>query len=134
MNLMETAANLLSEKLGVDVGAAIAGLQRLLGDGDGNLDIGALVSTLQQAGLADAVSSWLGDGANQGVDPDALTASLGGADMASAADTMGVSTDTLANGLSDVIPQLIDRASSGGSLLDSLGGIGGLAGMAKKFF
>jgi hypothetical protein len=28
---------------------------------------------------------------------------------------------------------MVDKASSGGSLLDSLGGVGGLAGMAKKF-
>jgi hypothetical protein len=35
--------------------------------------------------------------------------------------------------LSDVLPQLLDKASSGGELLSSLGGKEGLLGMAKSF-
>ena len=39
-----------------------------------------------------------------------------------------------ADALSNFLPGLLDKASSGGNLLDKVGGLGGLAGMAKKFF
>jgi hypothetical protein len=35
--------------------------------------------------------------------------------------------------LKDALPQMIDKSSSGGSLLDNLGGLSGALGMAKKF-
>jgi hypothetical protein len=35
--------------------------------------------------------------------------------------------------MADVLPQLMDKASSGGSLLDSAGGLGSLMGAAQSF-
>jgi hypothetical protein len=32
------------------------------------------------------------------------------------------------------LPQMVDKASSGGSLLDSIGGVEGVLGMAGKLF
>ena len=134
MNLMETAANMLGERLGIDAGSAISGLQKLFGDGGGGFDIASLIGLMQQGGLGDVVGSWLGDGANSGIDPSALISSLGADKVADAAGSMGVEPGALANGLSEVLPGLVDQASSGSSLLDSVGGLGGLAGMAKKLF
>ena len=37
-------------------------------------------------------------------------------------------------GLQDAMPQMMDQASSGGSLLDSIGGISGAIGLAGKLF
>lgn len=134
MNLMETAVSLLSDRLGIDSGAAMSGLQRLFGgDGEG-LDIAGLVGTLQQGGLGDIVGSWLGDGANMPVDASALQNALGGDKIDAAAQTMGVDSGSLLGGLTDVIPQLVDKVSSGGNLLDSVGGLGGVADIAKKLF
>jgi hypothetical protein len=39
-----------------------------------------------------------------------------------------------AGGLSDALPQMVDKASSDGSLLDSIGGVSGALGMASKLF
>lgn len=133
MDLMNLAARLLGERLGIEPGNAMQGLQGLFG-GDGGFDIASLVGTLQQGGLGDVVSSWLGDGQNMAVDPASIQSSLGADKIAAAADTMGVSSESLTGGLSEVIPKLIDQASSGGSLLQSVGGLGGMADMAKKFF
>ena len=49
------------------------------------------------------------------------------------AASLGTDTGTAASGLADVLPQLMDKASSGGSLLDAAGGVGGLMGAAKSF-
>jgi uncharacterized protein YidB (DUF937 family) len=49
------------------------------------------------------------------------------------ASTLGTDTDTAAAGLADVLPQMMDQASSGGNLLDAAGGLGGLMGAAKSF-
>lgn len=134
MNLMEMAAGLLGDKLGVDSGTAMSGLQRLFGgDGEG-LDIAGLVASLQQGGLGDIVGSWLGDGPNQSVDPSALQNALGDEKIDAAAQTMGVDSGSLLGGLTDVIPQLLDSASSGGNLLESVGGLGGISDIGKQLF
>jgi uncharacterized protein YidB (DUF937 family) len=134
MNLMEIASSLLADRLGVNADTAVSGLQRLFGDGAGQLDIGALVGLMQQGGLQDIVSSWLGDGGNQAISPAALQDAIGADRIGDAAATMGVESGSLLGGLSDVLPQIVDRASSGGSLLDSVGGLGGVADLAKKLF
>jgi uncharacterized protein YidB (DUF937 family) len=134
MNLMEMAAKMLGERLGVEPESTIAGLSALFGSADGGLDIARLMELVQQAGLGDALASWLGDGGNMAIDAAAVTESLGASEVAAAADSMGVSSDALAGGLSDVIPRLVDQASSGGSLLDALGGVSGVADLAKKLF
>jgi uncharacterized protein YidB (DUF937 family) len=134
MNLMEIAAGLLGEKLGINVETATGGLQKLFGGQGGNLDLGAIVGLLQQGGLNDIVGSWLGDGANSAVDTNALESALGADKISEAAGSMGVESGTLLGGLTEVLPQLVDQASSGGSLLDSVGGLGGLGDMAKKLF
>jgi len=47
---------------------------------------------------------------------------------------LGLSTSEAAGGLSEALPQMVDNASSGGSLLDSFGGIEGVTGLAGKLF
>jgi len=134
MNILETAVGLLSSKLGIDSAAAMQGLQTLLGGQQDGLDIAALLGKFQQGGLGDIVGSWLGDGANKGIDSAAVENAFGADKVNEAASTMGVDSSTLLGGLTDVIPQLVDQASSGGNLLDAAGGMGGIADMAKKFF
>ena len=134
MNLMEIAVSLLSSKLGVDSNLAMQGLQTLFGDQPNGLDIAALIGKFQQDGLGDIVGSWLGDGANRGIDGGAIENAFGAEKIGEAASTMGVDSNSLVSGLTDVIPQLVDKASSGGNLLDAAGGMSGIADMAKKFF
>lgn len=132
MDFMNLAQGLLAKKLGGD-SAAIGGvLDSLLGGGD-KADIGGLVNGLKEKGLGDVASSWLGDGENAEISADQLKDVLGEEKVAEAAAKLGTDEGSLLDGLKDALPQLVDKASSGGSLLDSVGGIGGLASMAKKF-
>ena len=54
--------------------------------------------------------------------------------VAEFASKLNVDEDTAVSGLADMLPQMVDKSSSGGSLLDSVGGVGGLMGMAGKLF
>ena len=129
MNIANLAKGMLSDKLGGNPDAIGDVMDSLLGDGD-KADLGSLVSGLQSKGLGDIAGSWLGDGANADISADQLKDVLGGEQVAAAAAKLGTDEGSLLNQLKDVVPQIVDKSSSGGSLLGSLGGVGGLA---KKF-
>ncbi len=136
MDILQAGARLLSEELGlqVDTDTVSSALSSLLGDGQGNIDLGALTGKLAASGnLSSLVSSWLGDGANAPISAESLKSLLGEGAVADFAANIGVNTDTAARGLSDVLPQMVDKASSGGSLLDAAGGVDGLLGAARSF-
>jgi uncharacterized protein YidB (DUF937 family) len=127
---------MLSEKLGlqVDTDTITRALSSLLGDGQGNIDLGALTAKLASSGsLSSVVSSWLGDGSNAPISASSLESLLGEGAVSDFASRIGTDTGTAAAGLADVLPQMVDKASSGGSLLDAAGGLGGLMGAAKSF-
>lgn len=129
---MNLAKGMLAQKLGGNSDAVGGVLDSLLGQGD-KMDIGSLVSGFKEKGIGDVAESWLGDGENAPVSADQLKDVLGGEQVAEAAVKLGTDEGSLLSGLQDALPQLVDKASSGGSLLDSLDGVGALGGMAKKF-
>ena len=145
MDLMKIGTDLLMSKLGAsgaDGGQISEMLGGLLGGGD-TPDLGGLLASLKGGGAADAVSSWLGSGENQPLDTGALTEALDGDKLAGMASKLGVEQNDLLGGLSDMIPQLIDKASPNGELLDlgqlmeglqGGGGAGGIMGMIGKLF
>jgi len=129
MDIMNLAKGMLAKKLGGDSDAIGGVMDSLLGDGD-KADLGSLVSGLQSKGLGDVASSWLGDGENAEISADQLKEVLGGEKVAAAAAKLGTDEGSLLGSLKDALPQIIDKSSSGGSLMGSLGGLGGVA---KKF-
>ena len=138
MDIMSIAQQLISQKLGDSVSAdSIQGaIQGLLGDGgNGGLDISSLVSNLSQnGGLGDMVSSWLGDGENMPIDASTISNLFGNDKIADFASKLGVDSNSASSLLSDVVPNMIDQSSSGGNILDSVGGLDGALNLAKKFF
>ncbi len=138
MNLLQMAAQLFLDKsggnTGLDAGSVANALKNLL-PGDGNdLNIGALISQFSSGDLTSMVGSWLGDGANDEIGGANITDVLGADKVSSFASELGIGSDEAASGLAGMIPELINKNSSGGSLLDSLGGAEGIAGFAKKLF
>ncbi|TKB08455.1 YidB family protein [Desulforhopalus sp. IMCC35007] len=63
-----------------------------------------------------------------------MSSVLGSDRIAEFASKLGLSTEEAAGGLSEALPQIMDKGSSGGSLLDSLGGVEGVMGLAGKLF
>ncbi len=137
MDIVQLGAQLLSEKLGlnVDSSTVTSALSRLLGDGEGSVDFAGLASKMAASGeLGGILNSWLGDGSNSPISTDTILGLFGKSQVAQFAGEVGTDTETAASGLADVLPQLMDKASSGGSLLQSVGGLGGIMGAAKSLF
>jgi uncharacterized protein YidB (DUF937 family) len=120
---------------GLDLGALTSALSGLTGGGsDGGFDIGSLLGKMQDGGLADIAKSWLGDGDNAEITDDHVTQMFGQDKISEFASKLGVSQEEAVGGLRDALPQIVDNASSGGSLLDSIGGISGAMDLAGKLF
>ena len=135
MDIIKLGAQLLTETMGLqaDSDDVVGALTKLLGDNQGNIDLGALAGKMASSGnLGSIVSSWLGDGANASISAEDILGLLGEGEVADFASSVGSDTGSAANGLSQVLPEIMDKASSGGNLLESLGGAGGLLGAAKS--
>jgi uncharacterized protein YidB (DUF937 family) len=89
---------------------------------------------MQSSGMADIAASWLGDGENDKISSDQVTNIFGQDKISDFASKLGLSDDEAVGGLRDALPGMVDKASSGGSILDSIGGIEGALGMASKMF
>jgi uncharacterized protein YidB (DUF937 family) len=137
MDIIAMATKLLNDNMGLSLDSAqvSAALSGLIGDGQGGIDLAGLAAKMGQNGdLGALLGTWLGDGANGSLSADSLTQIFGQADIASFAGQLGVDPATASQGLADTLPQIMDQASSGGNLLESVGGVGGLMGAAKSLF
>jgi uncharacterized protein YidB (DUF937 family) len=125
-----------SDKSG-DAGSALSGdviqsaLSSLTG---GDFNIASLLGGMQSGGLASIAQSWLGNGENKSISSEGLMGLLGDDKVSAFASQLGVSKDEAIGGLQDALPKMVDNASSDGSLLDSIGGMKGIMGLASKFF
>lgn len=138
MDMMKLATQLLASKLGGDAGGNSDMVQNVIGSllggsGGKGIDLGSIVGNLQNSGLGSLAESWLGDGDNEHISRSQIENMLGSDKVAQAAQELGADQNDLLRGLQNMLPQVIDKSSSGGSLLDSVGGLGGLASMASKF-
>ncbi|MFK8043549.1 YidB family protein [Congregibacter sp.] len=137
MDIMEMGASLLSDKLGMDLDPSTvsSALSGLLSNADGQIDFAGIASKMASSGdLGAIVGSWLGDGENSPISADSLSSIFGSDKLAEFAGKLGTDAETAGSGLADVLPQLMDKSSSGGSLLDMAGGAEGLLGAAKSLF
>jgi uncharacterized protein YidB (DUF937 family) len=138
MDIMKMAAEMFASgtaNKNLDTSQIQSALSGLLGGQGGNLDLGKIVASMsQQGGLQSIVNSWLGDGANAPISPDEVKNVLGSDQVSQFASKLNIDPDTALNGLSRSLPAMVDKASSGGSLLDSFGGVGGLMNTVGKLF
>ena len=137
MDLKALATQMIMDKIGAanDPQKAESALGELMGSSSG-LDLGQIVGQFTQSNgdLAAKAMSWLGDGDNEPVTASQVQDALGSDKVEAFASKLGVGTEEASSSLSDILPQLIDKSSRGGQLLDSVGGKEGLFGLASKFF
>jgi len=117
----------------LDTGTLTKALSGLSGD-KGGLDIAALIGGMKGGGMGDMLQSWLGNGQNEAISGDQVSNLLGSDKISAFASQLGISEEDAIGGLKDAMPQMVDKASSDGSLLDSMGGVSGALGLARKFF
>jgi uncharacterized protein YidB (DUF937 family) len=93
-----------------DIAGAIGGLV----GGEGGLQ--GLVNQLDQAGLGDAVSSWVSTGPNKPVDPNALGSALGPDKVQQLAGQSGLDIGALLPIVAAALPAVIDAITPDGNV------------------
>jgi uncharacterized protein YidB (DUF937 family) len=90
-----------------------------------------LVNTFNQKGLGDIVSSWVSTGKNLPISADQIQAVLGSSQIQALAAKAGVSPEMASSAISQILPQLVDKATPNGQI--PTGGImDALSGFLKK--
>ena len=144
MDLLKMGATLIQGNsddatTNLDTDAIANALGGLISNGTDGLDLGSLVSGLSQNGLGEIVGSWLGNGENQSISVDQISDLLGSDKVSEFASSLGLSEESAKGALADVLPEVVDKATSGeGSIMDEMlaqvGGPSGAMDMLGKMF
>lgn len=119
---------------GMNLGALIPVLapvlMNMLSNSGSHGGLGGLAEKFNQAGLGDAMNSWIGKGENQPVSGDQLTNVFGTDAMGQIASQLGLNSGDAAGALSHFLPGLIDQLTPHGQVpAGGVGGSGDLMGM-----
>jgi uncharacterized protein YidB (DUF937 family) len=93
------------------------------GSGMGDLGgLGGLLEQFQRMGYADQANSWVGSGANLPISPDIIAQVFGRDGLAQIASRAGLTESEASVGLSQILPEVVDRVTPQGQMpdLDSL--------------
>lgn len=114
---------------------AAAALDKLA-DRNKGFDLADIVNMFQVSGgeLSMKARSWLGDGANQELSAQQAAQALGGNRISAFAKTLGIDGEEAGQKLAQILPELIDKSSQGGRLLNEAGSKGLLNGLTAKLF
>ena len=116
----------------IDLGEAVGSLSKLLSGSESSIDLAGIVSKMQGTGLSDIAESWLGDGENQPISASQIAEIFGSGKLNDFASSMNMDVETAEDGLSKLVPELIDKSSSAGQLMDMVNAAGGLSGLSEK--
>jgi uncharacterized protein YidB (DUF937 family) len=108
----------LGDVLGGMLGGGAAGG----GAGAGGGGLGGLLEQMSRAGYGDQARSWVGTGQNMPITPDALEQIFGRGGIGAIARQAGVSEADASQGLSELLPEVVNHVTPGGEVpdLDSL--------------
>lgn len=137
MDIISLDTTLVKEQFDIDLDPETIGsaLQSLLGGAGGQVDIQELIGKVMSSGsLSSIVGTWLGNGENSPIDVEQIFELFGKDKVVAFASDLDIGEETAAAGLTAIIPQLIDKISSGTEDLDSGDALAGIMDMAKKFF
>jgi uncharacterized protein YidB (DUF937 family) len=102
----------------------------MLGNDGAQGGLGGLMAKFQQAGLGDAVGSWVGNGDNHAVSGDQISSALGSDAISDIAAKLGMNPGDAAGQLSQILPGLINHLTPNGQApAGGLGNSGDLMGM-----
>ncbi len=116
-------------------GGAAGGLGGMAGAGGGGTGglggLGELMQQFQRAGLGDVMNSWIGPGQNAPISPNQLGRALGDDFVGGLTRQLGVPQDQLLAQLSQLLPQVVDRATPEGRVPE--GGLGDIGAILSRF-
>jgi uncharacterized protein YidB (DUF937 family) len=112
MALLPIVLSMLSNRGGGSGGVAAP----MMGGGGGMGGLGGLLQQLTQSGYGQQAASWVGTGANEPVPPQAWSHVLSPEQLSGIASRAGISEDDARNGLSQLVPEVVDRLTPQGQL------------------
>ncbi|CAH2776284.1 MAG: FIG00454267: hypothetical protein [uncultured Paraburkholderia sp.] len=139
MSLLDTLGSLVGKSPeGGGQQALIAAALEFVNNQPGGLN--GLIQRFQEKGLGDVVSSWVSNGENQPIAPDALHSVLGSEAVTSLAAKAGVQPDQVTSLLSQILPHVVNAATPDGEVpaegrlnaTTVLGALGGLSALFGK--
>ena len=116
----------LADVLGQVLGGAAGGR-----GGAGGL--GGLLEQFQRAGFSEQANSWVARGANKPIPPDAMTQIFGRDGLEQISRQAGISEDEAARGLSELLPEIVDRVTPDGDIPDSGALTNNVQDLARRF-
>jgi uncharacterized protein YidB (DUF937 family) len=94
-------------------------LQQVLSVKDGDKEgVAAIISKFQNAGLGDAVQSWIGSGTNAQISPDHVGAAFSPQQIQGWAQQAGITPDAIRDVLSQALPHVVDHLTPQGQVPD----------------
>ena len=105
---------MLDGLLGGIVGAGMVSVVSSILEKHGGLQ--GVVSEFDKNGLGATVKSWVGTGPNQSISPDEVHKALGPDLLQQLSEKSGLSVQDLAQKLSQVLPQAVDKLTPDGTI------------------
>ena len=90
--------------------------QVLGGSGGAGGGLGGLVEQLQRAGFGEQADSWVSRGANKPISPNAMAEIFGKDGLEAISRHAGISPDDASDGLSQLLPEVVDRMTPDGKV------------------
>lgn len=109
----------MAARAGAGAGGGLGGiLGQILGGAGGSSGggLGGLLDQFQRAGFGDQARSWVGTGQNLPISPDALDQVFGRGGIAEIARRAGLSEQETSTGLSQILPEVVDRVTPSGQV------------------
>ena len=126
MNVGPGAGGGLADVLGQVLGGAAGGRGTMGG-------LGGLLEQLQHAGFGEQVDSWVSRGANKPIPPDAMTQIFGRDGIEQISRQAGISEDEASRGLSELLPEVVDRVTPDGDVPDGGALTNSVEDLARRF-
>lgn len=105
---------MLDGLLGGIVGAGMVSVVNGIIEKHGGLQ--GVVGEFERNGLGETVRSWVGSGPNQTISPDEVHRALGPDLLQQLSEKSGLSVQDLAQRLSQVLPQAVDKLTPNGAI------------------
>ena len=94
--------------------------------------LGGLLDQFRRAGFGDQTSSWVSTGQNMPLPPDAMEQTFGRSGLADLARRAGLSEEETSRGLSQLIPEVVDRVTPDGSVPDQNSLLANLSALSQR--
>jgi uncharacterized protein YidB (DUF937 family) len=127
----DTLGNNQPQHMGSGTRLLQAAMSLLVNNGQ-NGGLPGLMDRFQEAGLGNAVSSWIGTGENVPVTPAQVQQALGDGPLQQISEEAALSQDETANHLSELLPTLVDKLTPAGHIPP--GGLGEMSELLEQFF